>query len=205
MKINITKAQYHQLIKATALANATLGRLGDVSKESDYKPQSNELNEFEDRMLLSDFEIFWELYPRKENKLDNLLEMRLSGEVESDLFAQKKADLTTQQDEIMKQIQKINDKNTDWVEKADNCLNLANRAKRAWKSGSKQLKREILKSLSSNAYLVDGKIELELRKPFDTLLIPRFDTSAKKAHNGLSSHKFSNWLPRSDSNRRPIG
>ena len=51
MKINITKAQYRQLIKGISLANATLGRLGDVSKESDYKPQSNELNEFEDYLL----------------------------------------------------------------------------------------------------------------------------------------------------------
>lgn len=135
------------------------------------------------------------------NKLDNLLEMRLAGEIESDLFAQKKSDLTTQQDEIMKQIQKLNDKNTDWVEQADNCLNLANRAKKAWQSGSKQLKREILKSLSSNAYLVDGKIELELRKPFDVLLIPQLDEDKKKAQKSLSAPEFSNWLLELDSNQ----
>ncbi len=51
MKINITKKQYHQLIKGISLANATLGILGDVSRESDYKSQSNELNELEDYLL----------------------------------------------------------------------------------------------------------------------------------------------------------
>jgi len=43
MKINITKKQYRKLIKATALANATLGILGDTIENSDYKQQSNEL------------------------------------------------------------------------------------------------------------------------------------------------------------------
>lgn len=51
MKINLTKKQYRQLIKAVSLANATLGILGDVSKESDYKTQSNELEELEKYFL----------------------------------------------------------------------------------------------------------------------------------------------------------
>ena len=139
------------------------------------------------------------------NKLDNLLELRLNGEIESDLFSTKKSDLSQKQEDIMKQIQKLNEKNTDWVEQADNFLNLANRAKQAWQNGSKQLKREIIKSVSSNAYLVDGKIELKLRKPFDSLMIGQFDTQPKKTERGLSKAKFSNWLRGSDSNRRPSG
>jgi site-specific DNA recombinase len=138
------------------------------------------------------------------NKLDNLLELRLNGEIGSDVFAKKKSALSQQQDDVMRHIQKLNEKNTDWVEQADNCLNLANRAKNAWRSGSKQLKREILKSLSSNAYLNDGKIELKLRKPFDVLLIPQIDTDKEKAQKSLSVPEFSNWLPGPDSNRRPI-
>ena len=47
MKINITKKQYRQLIKVTALANATLGILGDTIEDSDYKQQSNDLEELE--------------------------------------------------------------------------------------------------------------------------------------------------------------
>ena len=51
MKINITKKQYRQLIKAMALANATFGILGDTSVDSDYKQQSNDLEEFEKYLL----------------------------------------------------------------------------------------------------------------------------------------------------------
>ncbi len=47
MKINITKKQYRQLIKATALANATLGMLGDTIEGSSYKQQSNDLEKLE--------------------------------------------------------------------------------------------------------------------------------------------------------------
>jgi hypothetical protein len=69
----------------------------------------------------------------------------------------------------------------------------------------KSTKREILKSLSSNAYLIDGKIELELRKPFDVLLIPELDENKKKAQKSLSAPEFFNWLGRWDSNPRHFG
>ena len=61
---------------------------------------------------------------------------------------------------------------------------------------SKQLKREIIKRVSSNAYLVDGKIELELRKPFDSLMIQQVGTQFEKTNKGLSKAKFSKWLQR---------
>ena len=150
------------------------------------------------------------------NKLDNLLELRLSGEIDSDLFAKKKSDLSQQQEVVMKQIQKFNQNNKDWVEQADNCLNLASRAKNAWKNGSRQLKREILKSVSSNAYLIDGKLELELRKPFDILFVKPLDKGTngesensenllvekpENQKNTVFSGDISEWLPRLGSNQ----
>jgi hypothetical protein len=150
------------------------------------------------------------------NKLDNLLELRLSGEIDSDLFAKKKSDLSQQQEVVMKQIQKFNQNNKDWVEQADNCLNLASRAKNAWKNGSRQLKREILKSVSSNAYLIDGKLELELRKPFDILFAKPLDKGinsksgnsenlmvekTENQKNTVFSGDISEWLPRLGSNQ----
>ena len=104
------------------------------------------------------------------NKMDNLLEMRLNGEIDGDAFAIKKTELSQRQDEVMKKLDQLNQTNKDWGEQTDICLKLAVRAQRAWKIGSKPLKRELLKSLCSNVLLKDSQLEFELRKSFDVIL-----------------------------------
>jgi len=48
MKINITKKQYQQLIKGLGISNGLLGLMGDALPDSDYKKQSNELQDLQD-------------------------------------------------------------------------------------------------------------------------------------------------------------
>ena len=139
------------------------------------------------------------------NKLDNLLEMRLNGEVDAELFAKKKDELNKQQGEIMSKLDKFNQKNKNWVEQTETFLNIASKAQYAFENGSKETKREILKSIGSHIRLEGGKLHFELRKPFDILLIPRFDENTKKAQKPASAPQFHDWLPGADSNRRPIG
>ncbi len=153
-------------------------------------------------------------------KLDNLVEMRLNKEIDSDLFATKKVELEASQNEVMKQLEKFNQKNTDWVEHTEEFLNTASRARYAFKNGDKQTKREILRSIGSNMFLEGGKLRFEFRKPFDILLkepptqalnpITQKQEFEPKEHqekakiSTFGSH-FSEWLPGTDSNRRPIG
>ena len=65
------------------------------------------------------------------NKMDNLLEMRLNGEIDGDAFAIKKTELSQRQDEVMKKLDQLNQTNKDWGEQTDICLKLAVRAQRA--------------------------------------------------------------------------
>ncbi|MCK4554043.1 hypothetical protein KAU19_03705 [Candidatus Parcubacteria bacterium] len=51
MKINITKKQYKRLIEAVSIANGIVGVLGDVSRKTDYKKHSNEIEELEKYFL----------------------------------------------------------------------------------------------------------------------------------------------------------
>lgn len=51
MKINITKKQYEELIKAVAIADGVLGILGDVTTEKNYKKQSEEMDDLENYFL----------------------------------------------------------------------------------------------------------------------------------------------------------
>lgn len=134
------------------------------------------------------------------NKLDNLLEMRLNGEVDAELFAKKKDELNKKQTEIMNKLDKFNQKNKNWVEQTETFLNIASKAQYAFENESKETKREILKSIGSHIHLEGGKLRFELRKPFDVLLIPRFDENTKKAQKPASAPQFHEWLPRLDSN-----
>lgn len=150
------------------------------------------------------------------NKLDNLVEMRLNKEIDGDLFATKKTELEASQKEVMKQLEKFNQKNTDWVEHTEEFLNAASRARYAFKHGDKQTKREILRSIGSNLFLEGGKLRFEFRKPFDILLkeppkqaLNNAQQNSKSEHEktpesavkAFSGVKISEWLPRLGSNQ----
>jgi len=51
MKINITKAQYRELISMLAIANGIVGVLGDVLPETDYKKRSEGMTDLENYFL----------------------------------------------------------------------------------------------------------------------------------------------------------
>ncbi len=51
MKINITKEQYKELVKAVAIADGIVGVLGDMMPEVDYKKQSEKIRNLENYFL----------------------------------------------------------------------------------------------------------------------------------------------------------
>lgn len=149
-------------------------------------------------------------------KMDKLVEMRLNGEIDAELFTQKRSELEGRLNEVMEKLKSLNQNNTDWVAQTENFLNMASKARFAFKAGSIHTKREILKSLSSHIFLKEGKLHFELRKPFDVLIKerlneavnvdaknpkPKFDMHAEKTANALFDPQFSEWLPRLGSNQ----
>lgn len=155
-------------------------------------------------------------HKRIKEKVDKLVDLRLAGEIDADYFANKKSELETNIKEIMQQLEKFNQKNTDWVEQTETFLNMASRASLAFKKGDNPTKREILKSISSHIYLQGGKLRFEFRKPFDILLKepPKqaLNSVSKKQEFEPKEHqekakivafgsRFSDWLPRLGSNQ----
>jgi DNA invertase Pin-like site-specific DNA recombinase len=149
-------------------------------------------------------------------KMDKLVEMRLNGEIDAELFANKKNELEVKLSEVMKKLESLNKNNTDWVAQTENFLNMAAKARFVFKTGNIHTKREILKSMSSHIFLKEGKLNFTLRKPFDVLIkeglneavnvdaenkIQAFDSHSKKTAQSLFDPKFSEWLPRLDAIR----
>lgn len=149
-------------------------------------------------------------HKRIKEKLDKLVDLRLAGEIDAEYFATKKSELETNLKEIMQQLEKFNQKNTDWVEQTETFLNMASRANLAFKNGDNPTKREILKSISSHIYLQSGKLRFEFRKPFDILLKEppnqALNYTSKKQEFEPKEHQekakitafgayFSEWLP----------
>lgn len=142
-------------------------------------------------------------------KMDKLVEMRLNGEIDADLFANKKNELEVKLSEVMKKLESLNKNNTDWVAQTENFLNMAAKARYVFKTGTIHTKREILKSMSSHIFLKEGKLSFKLRKPFDVMIkeeptkavnstienkIQGFDSHSKKTAQSLFDPKFSEWL-----------
>jgi len=66
--------------------------------------------------------------------------MSLNGEVDAELFSQKKEEFSKRQTEIMNKLDKFNQKNKNWVEQAETFLKLASKTKYAFENGSKEKK-----------------------------------------------------------------
>ena len=77
-----------------------------------------------------------------------------------------------------------------FLESSLTVLELAQSASQYFQEASEPKKQKILNLVLSNLQLKSDKLVYKLREPFDIL---------------LNASKTQEWLPRSDSNRRPIG
>ena len=154
-------------------------------------------------------------YREVEKQLAELLDMRMNKEITSQEYAKRKKDLEEVR-EVMKDVIEGSEKARDQFKKEiEEVFDFAHSAREKMEKGGIAEKREILAKLGQNLLLKDGKLCIDLKKPFlvfkeskspDYMKTKRsepVDLVAVKANYGISKPADVSWLPRVDSNHRP--
>lgn len=120
-------------------------------------------------------------------KLAGLIDMRANGELTEAEFLRRKIGLNKDKlhlEELMKDTSRRID---DWVERAENLFSFAETAQEKFEKGGLEAKRQILSGLGSNLFLKDGKLSVDLQKPF--LLMERYAKEVQALHERLEPVK----------------
>lgn len=113
-----------------------------------------------------------------DQKLSELLEMRLNGEIDSDMFRKKKNEFEIQKRSIKEEGENTRETTKRLHENIEHLIDL----KKRYENAPLKEKKHILKKLSSNPRLKDEKLDIKAKKLYVTL-------------NSLRKHKNSNIEP----------
>jgi hypothetical protein len=91
---------------------------------------------------------------------------------------------------LHEEIKEASSQDNNFLDSSLMVLDLAQNAHQYFSEASESKKQKILNLVTSNLQLKNGTLVYDLAEPFDVL---------------LNASKTQEWLPRSDSNRRPIG
>ncbi len=98
-------------------------------------------------------------------QLDNLTKLRLRDLVTDEEFLRQRKELEQEQLRLSQSIEKLRNGET-WFEPAKDFISFNVRAVSWFKAGDLQTKRLILQIVGLNPTLIDGKLNIEARKPF---------------------------------------
>lgn len=98
-------------------------------------------------------------------KLDNLIDMRASEEIDSEEFAKKKSELMKEKLHLEELINDTNKRTDDWINNAETFFNFAANAKKRFEEGTLDVKKSILTALGSNLLIKDKKLLIQTQKP----------------------------------------
>ena len=104
-------------------------------------------------------------YDQCVKKLDKLLELRLSGEVDEEQFLAKKESLIKEKTRLTELLKDSDNRVDDWLIRAENAFNFAKTAKERFETGDDAVKREILGALGTNWLLKDGEVQVTVEEP----------------------------------------
>lgn len=100
-------------------------------------------------------------YNRCVRKLDNLIEMRMNGELEEDEFLSRKRSLQQEKDKYTELMNDTDERIDNWLSIAEDYINFAETAHIAFKQGTPEEKKEIFAALGSNLLLKDQKLRID--------------------------------------------
>ena len=147
-----------------------------------------------------------------DKKLNALLDLHISGDVDKELFAAKKKDLTLERTAIVEKLNNNNQSTTQWFEQTERFFDFAHLAYNTFKNPETTIarKKQILQDIGWNLRLRDGNLHWDYKKPFDFLVerktaftpvgTPVFGERKKKNTSALAEVSF--WRTGRDSNPR---
>lgn len=101
-----------------------------------------------------------------EKRLSNLFEMRLSGDITSEEYQERKRILEEEQSLIKSQLESENAKVQSWIHDARRLMKFCERAKYEFLNGSHDKRRQIIAAIGTEHILKDRVVQMEVEKPF---------------------------------------
>lgn len=102
---------------------------------------------------------------------DRLLNLRLGGEIDQDVFAKKSTDLRDRLARIKLQLEAVDRAHDENADLASQVFELSQTLRSKWLTADYGIKRRILEIVCLNCELVDVSLYVTMRKPFDTLQV----------------------------------
>lgn len=151
-------------------------------------------------------------YEAVQARMKRLMDLRLDGEVSKEEYALKKAELDIEKEASKKRLDKADNTDNQWINKAEKAIEFVEGIRGRFNSGGIRDKRYIFTNIGSNFVLKDKKLHLEANRKYlvfrelqnlaDFTLEP--DNVALASGESLfDKAPYSVWLPRTDSNCRP--
>ncbi len=97
-------------------------------------------------------------------KLNNLIDMRASGEIQPEDFAKKQTQYLAEKAQFKKQLEGTNNRIDQWNKTSDEMLTFIEKAQERFKNGTLQTKRSILSTLGSNLIIKDKILSIDMEK-----------------------------------------
>lgn len=120
--------------------------------------------ETDDRTTI--YQSLQEAYNAVQGKLDSLLDLRIRELISDKEYTQKKEILIKEQIGLKEKLGDTENRASKWLELSEKTFNLACYARYWFKNGSLEDKKTILQTIGSDFILKDGKLTIQLQKPF---------------------------------------
>jgi site-specific DNA recombinase len=124
-----------------------------------------------------------------DKRLETLYEDRLDGRITTPDYDKYVTKYKAEKEELEYRLVEYTNNDKSFILTATHLLELAQNARSIFQSSQPAQKNKILKALLANCQINEKRLQLNLLKPFSVL---------------IDSTLSQNWLPGSDSNRRPI-
>lgn len=124
-----------------------------------------------------------------QQRISRLVDMHVDGSIDGETYRAKHGEYKREQQELIKQLKGYEKIDNNELSAAEEVLVLAKEAKELFLSSKFEEKQQLLRLIFSNLRLNDGKLDVELRKPFDEIC-------------NLKDH--TKWSGKRDSNPRPL-
>ena len=188
--------QFGQAIGAIKMDNDVLGWIIAALKESHADTRKYHADRVTD---------FQAQYDKLQRWLDAMYEDKLDGRIDQDFYDRKSSSWKSEQDEILRKIERLQNANRSYLDEGIKLLELAQRAVVLYEKQTELEKRRIINFVCSNSIWKDGRLHANYRQPFDILVENNLAHKKEMASFPKKKGHFENWLPGTDSNRRQGG
>jgi site-specific DNA recombinase len=104
-------------------------------------------------------------YKKVKDMLDQLFEMRLAGDIDSDRYKDRKEKLEEEERRLKGEIDAVDSRFKTWIDDAERLLTFAERAKEEFINGDSQKRRAIISALGTEHILYNGVLTVQTEKP----------------------------------------